>query len=223
MARKKSILIVDRDRQSAQRLFAGLVRAGFTVTDTNSADDAHAILKERSFDAAVVDVLTCRAGEHDLIGELLADWSHPVIIAVADFKAMAIPKAVTNRGAHHFLNKPVEIADLVELLSPEPAFSGRVDGVDLLEYIQFMLLTGRKTVVQISGDRGQMAQLFLVNGSVIHAVSGDVEGEEAFYISMSFERGKFQNLSWREPSHASISKSAEHLLLEAARKRDELE
>lgn len=221
MARKKSILVVDKDRQSAQRLFAGLVRAGFTVTDTNCADDASAILKTRSFDAAVVDVLTCRAGEQDLIGELLNDWSQPVIIAIADFKSMAIRKAVVNRGAHHFLNKPVRITDLVKLVSPEPTFSGRVEGVDLLEYLQFMLLTGKKTIVQISGDRGQVCLLFLADGRVVHAVSGDVEGEEAFYLSLSFERGRFQNIPWSEPPYVSISKSGEYLLLEAARKRDE--
>lgn len=222
MGRKKSILVVDKDKNSAQQLFAGLVRAGYTVTDTNSADDAFEILKNRSFDAAIVDVLTCRAGEQDLIGELLNDWSRPVIIAVADFTSMAIQKAVVNRGAHHFLNKPVKISHVVKLLTPEPSFSGKVAGVDLLEYLQFMLLTGKKTVVEIKGDRGQTCTLFLSDGRVVHAVAGDVEGEEAFYLSLSFETGKFQNLPWSEPSHITISMPGEYLLLEAARKRDEL-
>jgi hypothetical protein len=53
-------------------------------------------------------------------------------------------------------------------------------------------------------------------------VCGDLEGEEALYRCLGFSGGSFSSLPWREPERVTINKPGELLLLEAARRRDEM-
>ncbi|MFC1834956.1 response regulator [Thermodesulfobacteriota bacterium] len=218
---KKSILVVDKDPINTRNLFRSLVKAGYSVTDTPTAKFAWEILQHRSFDVAILDVLTSRQGELDLIGKLREDWSDPLVIVMADFESHTIQESVIRRGADHIIGKPVDIAKLISLISPPPVFSGKVAGVDILEYLQFMLLTGKKTILEVRSQGGYACKLFLNDGNVVHADDGKLEGEDAFYKCLSAEGGTFSNLAWSDPGKTTIAKPGEMLLFEAARKRDE--
>ena len=218
---RKRILVVDPEPDSAWDLCAGLVKAGHRVTDTLKAEYAIEIIQTRVFDAAILDVLASRVGDMDLIQLLRTDRGNPLIIAIADFEALAVRKSVINRGADHFLSKPVDMARLLALISPQPSFSGKIEGVDILEYLQFMLLTGKKTVVEVSSGDGRCCRLFLEQGNMCHAVLEETEGEEAFFQCVRFKEGRFTNLPWTKPVRNTITRPAGFLLVEAARIRDE--
>ncbi|MFH0823207.1 MAG: response regulator [Pseudomonadota bacterium] len=221
MGRKKSILVVERDPETARRLFVGLVKAGHSVTETASAESAMEILKERSFHVAIVDVSTSRAKSAAILQALRDDWSHPSIIVTSDFQSSAVENAVRARGVNHFLVKPFQIERLLEIIAPPSVFSGKVEGVDILEYLQFMLLTGKKTIVEITDGSGRTCRLYLDDGDVVHAVIGRMEGEAAFFESLNFDGGQFCNLPWHDPERRSIHKRGDRLLLESAGRRDE--
>jgi ActR/RegA family two-component response regulator len=242
---KRAILVVDKDQANARALFAALVRAGHSVTDSFGAEQAAGILQERSFDVAIVDVLTSRHGDIDLLELLRKDWSQPKIIAMADFSSLAVQKRVVSRGAHHYVDKPVDmdtVVRLVESTGSEEAgkpmagsaddrdswpsqdarsFSGQVQGVDILEYLQFMMLTGKQTVVEVTSQSGCACRLFLRDGNVVHAQSNEARGEEAFYHCLGLKGGQFTNLPWVDPPEKTINKPGDFLLFEAARRRDE--
>jgi hypothetical protein len=101
------------------------------------------------------------------------------------------------------------------------SFSGRVEDVDILDYIQCMLMEGRRTVLEVRPINGPPCRLFLDAGMVIHAIAGEIEGEEAFYRCVQFRSGEFAHLPWTEPKTATIEKAGTVLLFEAARRRDE--
>jgi len=218
---RKRILVVDPEPDSAWDLCAGLVKAGHRVTDTLKAEYALEFIQTRVFDAAILDVLVSRVGDIDLIQLLRTEGGNPLIIAIADFEALAVRKSIINRGADHFLSKPVDMSRLLALMSQQPTFSGKVEGVDILEYLQFMLLTGKKTVVEVSSAEGQCCKLFLDQGNMCHAVLGDIQGEEAFFQCVRFKEGRFTNLPWSKPVRNTITRPAGFLLVEAARIRDE--
>jgi len=104
---------------------------------------------------------------------------------------------------------------------PHPAFTGQIEEVDILEYLQLVLMNRKRTVLLVHSESGEWCRLFINNGSVIHAVSEEGEGEEAFYRCAQFQGGMFQHVPWSKPSKVTIAKPAEYLLLEAARRRDE--
>jgi len=218
---KKTILIVDSDPAVTWDLCEALTRAGHTVTDTAKAEHALEILDDRSFRVAILDVLSSRVGDIDLIDRLRKSWTNPLIIAMSDFEVPAVKKSIISRGADHFVCKPLDMEQLLALISPAQAFSGRVQGVDILEYIQFMLLTGNKTVVEVRSQEGRCCRIFMHSGNVLHAVIGDITGDEAFHQCIQFEGGTFSHLPWTEPEQRTIMKPGELLLIEAARLKDE--
>jgi hypothetical protein len=100
-------------------------------------------------------------------------------------------------------------------------FSGRVECVDILDYIQFVLMDGRRAVMEVKSLNGAQCRLYIDGGQLLHAQSGDLEGEEAFYQCIQYQGGEFSHLPWAEPERISIEQRGTFLLLEAARKRDE--
>ncbi len=103
----------------------------------------------------------------------------------------------------------------------EESFSGYVEGVDIIEYLQFMLLTGRSVVIEVVPASGSRGRIFVRNGNVIHATSKGLQGEQALYECLASRSGSFSNFPWREPTRTTIDKPGEFVLMEAARRRDE--
>jgi len=84
-----------------------------------------------------------------------------------------------------------------------------------------MLLTGKKTIVEVTSLSGHSCRLYLTSGRIVHAVSDAFQGEAAFFQCIEFRGGTLANLPWSEPDRVSIDKPGEWLLFEAARRKDE--
>jgi hypothetical protein len=103
------------------------------------------------------------------------------------------------------------------------SFSGRVENVDLLDYLQWMLMDCRQTVLEVRSPNQITSRLFINAGKVAHATNGELEGEEAFYQCVQLSGGEFVHLAWTEPEKTTIERDGTALLFEAARRRDEAE
>jgi hypothetical protein len=100
-------------------------------------------------------------------------------------------------------------------------FSGMVQNIDILDYIQFLMMSGIKTVLELRLLRGPLSILFIGDGRVLHAESGELTGEDAFYRCLQSDGGIFTHVQWTEPRERTIEAPGEFLLLQAARRRDE--
>lgn len=126
--------------------------------------------------------------------------------------------------AELYLEKPMHRKGIPDSVEPEiekSTFSGFIKEIDILDYIQLLMLTGRNVVVEVRSENGQEGKLFLREGKVLHAECGDVQGEAAFYECLSFAGGSFVDLDWTDPEKTTVDKPGEFLLLEAAQSRDE--
>lgn len=101
------------------------------------------------------------------------------------------------------------------------AFSGSLDGVDILEVVQLLLLNGQRIVLSIQSPAGHESLVHLRDGKIVHAVHGELQGEEAFYASMILFGGQFRTEPWTELAHETIDVPGDSLLMEAARRRDD--
>jgi hypothetical protein len=127
------------------------------------------------------------------------------------------------------VEKPIKVPRLLQIVTKEikvslrdTAFFGTVDGIDFLEYMQLVMLSGKSVVVEVLQKNGVRGLIFVDKGRVLHATCGDLEGEEALYCCLSFSGGSFSNLPWREPEYATIDKPGEFVLIESVRRRDEM-
>lgn|GEM_PF-1826885 len=103
------------------------------------------------------------------------------------------------------------------------SFSGKVEQVDILDYVQWLLVNGMQTVLVVLPHRNVPSRLFLDRGRIAHALAGEAEGEEAFYRMALYTSGEFVHLPWTEPEKITIESDPTSLLFEAARRRDEAE
>ena len=218
---KKSVILVEGNASDAWYLCECLTRAGHSVTHMTSPLYALEVLDSRDFDVAILDVAAIRHEDIDLIRLLRAKPSRPIVIVVADFDSVLLKTRVISRGADHFLGKPVDIQELHDLIFPPQSFMGHLQGFDLLEYLQFIMLSGKKTIVEVQSKRGEACRLFFRSGNIVHAICADTNGEEAFFHCVYFQGGTLTNLPWVNPDQESMKTSGEYLLMEAARRRDE--
>ena len=100
-------------------------------------------------------------------------------------------------------------------------YSGRVEGVDILDYVQWMLIEGRQTLLEVTPVDGMPCKIFVDDGRVLHAATMEMEGEQAFCRCVQFPSGEFAHLPWYAPERITIEKAGMQLLFEAARQRDE--
>ncbi len=124
------------------------------------------------------------------------------------------------------VSSPLDLQELVKsatAMSDEvegPKFSGQVDGVDILEFIQFLMLSGKKTRVDINSDSGDECQLHLEDGRIVQATYGEKNGVEAFFECMKLNSGSFRARPCNETIEKSIKEPGDFLIFEAARRRD---
>lgn len=219
-----SILLVDRDHASAALLAKALKAQSHTVFSARDLAHAVSILEFRAFEVLIVDVNPSDPRELDVINWTASLTPRPRIIVTGGAVPAEGEQALFDRGTDLYLLKPVDVSTLVDFIArtrSRSSFSGMVRGVDIIEYVQFVMLGGRKTVLEVTSSLGTRGRLFLADGNIVHADCGLLLGEPALYRCLCFKEGSFAHEPWEDPDSVTINKPGEFLLMEAIRKRDE--
>jgi len=224
MEQDKKLLLVDDDPMVSWSLGRFMTREGWNVNICNDGIEAMQLLEMQKYDALVTDVQMPR-----LNGIALVEWTKrnrpemPIIVITA-FGSSSVRSVCLQKGAFHYLEKPVDPGLITQLLSVESerdTFSGTVTCIDLFDYLQMMLVSRKQALVEVQSVDGETGLLFISGGDVIHAECSGMVGERAFIHCVSFLGGNFSSLPWREPNKRSIDKKGDFLLMDAARKKDE--
>jgi two-component system cell cycle sensor histidine kinase/response regulator CckA len=228
-------LIIDENVASLKSLEKGLKTLGQTTFTARSGAEGVRIFGNNDVDAVVCDLSLKGMNGWEVsknIDSLCSEKGirNPrFVILTASGEQLSEDEILAHPEVNRVLEKPVDPGQLVEIIGQDTeeavdaaAFSGSIHGIDILEYVQLMLLSGQQAVVEIVSRDGSSGLLYLDKGEVRHATCGDLKGEEAFYYCVGFKGGSFSSLPWREPEEVTIAKPGEFLLFEAARKRDEL-
>jgi hypothetical protein len=99
-------------------------------------------------------------------------------------------------------------------------FHGSLDDFHLPDIIQFLSGAGKTGVLRIASEH-QEGAIYLQSGRITHAVSEELQGEEAVYALFLFNTGRFDFDPDVTTEAATVSRSNTNLLMEAARRKDE--
>jgi pSer/pThr/pTyr-binding forkhead associated (FHA) protein len=94
--------------------------------------------------------------------------------------------------------------------------------MDLLELLHLCVMASRTGVVIARLDQNQVGQVFFRDGRIVSASLGDKLGEEALFVLLQSTDAKVEFRESLDLPTTTISKNPEFLLVEAARKLDEL-
>jgi CheY-like chemotaxis protein len=229
----RRVLFVDDDKrflETLRELMSVLSEGHWEVITAESPNRAFAILRETSVDLTVVDV---QMGVMDGIQMLsMLNRGFPTVqkVVLTGFANEKYRAACLSNGAELYLEKPTNPAGWQELygvlnellkMRPEEGFRGVLRRVGLPDVIQMECLARSSSILEVSNVK-QSGQIFIETGQIIHAQVGDLAGEDAFNQLLSFSGGQFNLKPFVEPSARSITGQWEFLLMEAARKSDEL-
>lgn len=113
--KKYDILIVDDDENICRLLELYLIRDGFNVLVCNDGESALNVLKERSFDVVVLDIMLPGIDGLTVLSELRKSSDVPVIMLSARGE-LSDRVSGLDRGADDYLTKPFEPQELIARL-----------------------------------------------------------------------------------------------------------
>ncbi len=104
---------------------------------------------------------------------------------------------------------------------PKPSgFKGTITNTSLHDIIQLICI-GRSTCRMRVRSGTSRGWIFFRDGEIVHAETGEIQGEEAFYRILSWELGVFE-CDEQAPDKESIHESWDFLLMESMRRLDSL-
>ena len=222
----KRVLVVDDEEDMLWMLQRNLNKGmkDVEILAAKSGEEALALLSDKSVNLVITDINMPGMSGLDLLIEINNRFPGTGVIIMTAYPSNAYENKAMMSGSLRFIEKPFDIkvvrAIVEEVLKESEGFQGTVDGVDLIDIVQFNSLSRATAALKVTtGD--QEGMIFFREGAVVHAMCGKEFGEEAFFTILGFNGGSLQNIRGVQPPVVTISKSIEALLFETAVKSDE--
>lgn len=228
------VLLIDDDEPIVRIFEKGLNKLGQSPIAALSGLEGLKIFEENEVDAVVCDLAMPGMNGWEVaraIHQICLERGvpkPPFILLTGWAGQLGEEEILAHPDVDRIIEKPVKSARLLDIIareikgaSEDTTLGGRVVGIDPVEYIQVLMLTGKPVVVEILHRNGVRGLVYLAKGQILHSTCGDLQGEEALFRCLNWKGGSIANLPWREPEKYTIEKPAEYLLVEACRRRDE--
>jgi len=215
--------VVDDEVNLRFAIERGLRRAGHQADSASTVRQAIERLRSQPYDTVVTDLRMPGGDGLELIQWLGSYSPSTKILVVSAYITPELRAEYENQGTIGMLEKPVELAKLIELveeLGPRRGFYGNSIEVELFDYVQMVALSGRDKLVKVVTPISE-GLIWFEHGDIIHAEFEDHAGETAFYKLLATGRGTFTEVFFTDPPKRTIMGSATGLLMEAARRMDE--
>lgn len=111
--KKLSVLLVDDKEEFVAALAERLILHGMDVETANSGQDALGILKEKTIDVVVLDVIMPGMGGLEILGRIKNTHPHIQVILLTGHGSTKEGIEGMRLGAFDFLMKPVDLEELI--------------------------------------------------------------------------------------------------------------
>jgi two-component system, chemotaxis family, protein-glutamate methylesterase/glutaminase len=104
--------------------------------------------------------------------------------------------------------------------NPGAGFAGTLKNIQLADLIQICCLSAVSLGIQVTKD-DQQGMIYIDAGSIVHAETQSLKGEEAFLAIMGWQSGGFETIAEDRTIERTIQQGYQYLLMEAAHQADE--
>jgi CheY-like chemotaxis protein len=231
-SRRKTFLFVDDDVDflaGVREIFAGMSRGLWEIATADNHSKALAELGRQPKDVVVLDVNMPVMDGLEFLRLLRRTHPGQQVVMLTARTDEATRAACLENGAALFLHKLLtpegfegvfSALDALAGAVPQTGFRGMMRRVGLQEVLQMECLGRKSSVLEIFAGKTR-GRIFIRDGAILHAESGNLQGEVALYSLLALQGGEFNLQPFTEPPRATISGHYEFLLMEAARLTDE--
>ena len=226
----KKILLINCDAETEESLanFLNDDPGSYHLITSDADENAFAILVTEDIFQIVIYINKQHEFSHIFLQRIITNYAQLEIILVLPLEHNRVRNTIPSHSRLHILEspyKPFSVGNLIKKLSSNKynhGFTGSLEIVQLDDLLQMCCLAGTTITIQVNNDLQQGA-IFIKKGEIIHAQCGETNGEEALYIIMNWRIGNFETLDASTTDAViSIDANYQYLLLEAARRRDEI-
>lgn len=232
MSAHRNILFIDDDpayREMIQRVATQWGRDRWTVFLAENAGQALSLIQDQAIDLAIIDIEMPVVDGLQLLNLIGRKYPQLQKVVMTAFATDQNRSASLAAGAELFLEKPRTVEGLESIFAtlhelarwqPEQGFRGVLRQASLQDVIQMECLSRHSVLLEVLTPAAR-GDIFIQDGSVIHAQTGHLTGEDAFNHLLCLSGGEFNLKPYAAPPVRTIDAPWEFLLMEAARKRDE--
>ena len=202
----KRVLVVDDEEDMLWMLQRNLNKGmeDVEILAARSAEKALAILSDTPVHLVITDINMPGMSGLDLLIEINNRFPETGVIIMTAYPSNAYENKAMMGGCLRFIEKPFDINEVrsivKETLKVNEGFQGTVDGVDLIDIVQFNSLSRATAALKVStGEREGM--IFFKDGAVVHAMCDQDIGETAFFTILGFNGGSLQNIRGGAAAH----------------------
>jgi len=222
----KKILVVDDEPDilwSLQEFLANQDLQAQVYTADSGEAGLEKLARER-IDLVITDIKMPGMSGLDLLLEIKNRFPYISVIVMTAFSSSEFKREALLRGGMYFIEKPFDIENLREKVSEAlrdtGRFRGMLTGISLSDVIQIKCMSGVTAALRVTEGTRQ-GIIFFQNGEIVHALCGELDGEEAFYEIFSFAQGQLDTVTSTDLPEPTIFKPYFALLMEGARRQDE--
>ena len=197
----------------------------YGVRAAANLQEALAVLAEDDIFAVLIAVETAETVGDHLLREIRAGYPTIEITVLLPEDDAILSRQIPDELRVRVRHQPVDADALAQELADHArrhgqGFAGTLKNIQIDDLIQMCCLSMATISIRVTRDDDE-GTIYIRDGEIVHAVSGDETGEDAFYRILGWARGRFETIDDSYEGQNSISKSHEFLLMEAARRSDE--
>jgi len=222
----KRVLIVDDEEDLTWTLTKKLSKDNdqFEVIAVNSGKDAMNVMDQLPVSMVLTDVRMPEVSGLELLQKIKEKYPSTKVVIMTAYGSSDVQQIANTRGCFQYIEKPFEINDLREIIldgiQEKKGFKGSVADYQLSDIIQLNCLGRLNISLNVKHDQEE-GIIYFKDGNIVHAVMGDLEGEDAFHNILSWQGGEFAvNRNVTIPVE-TIFKNWQSLLLESMSRVDE--
>lgn len=221
----ETVLVVDDERTFLLSLKDGLKahEERFRVLTAENGKEAISLLRALPVDLLVTDLKMPEVDGFELLAWTTREMPDLPVIVMTAFGTAEIEAQLAEIEALQYLEKPLALADLETAIfaSLKAKAHSYIRGITLSTFLQLMHMEKKSCTLKIV-KQDRIGYLYLKGGELFDAECEELHGEDAAYEIMVWEDAEIEMDSVCRRQERTIGSGLEHLLIEAFRRKDEL-
>jgi DNA-binding response OmpR family regulator len=229
------ILVIDPSFEREQRgLHIRLIRESYEIVIVSHAEQARLHLRQQSVCLLISEIANEQYDGITFCRELKREHPDlPFVFFTGEHHEETVSQALL-AGADDFINKEsspqVTFLKMTRLIKRnrrsqaeerEGGVSGALEEMGFMETIQILANREKDALISLRNPENREAEVFLHLGEIIHARCGKLEGENAIYELLGWQKGFFQVTTPTRLPERNVFGSTEAIMLEGCRLLDE--
>jgi CheY-like chemotaxis protein len=223
----KNVLLVDDDREMLLALREGFMkyRDSFSVQLASDGIEAVENLKKSVISLVVTDLKMPGMDGFELLAHIMEYYPDIPVIIITGYSTPEMEQLAREGGAVGYIAKPFLIENLARQIMTtlrKESEGGTLHNVSSGMFLQLVEMEQKTCTIRLDDKfTGKKGILFFQEGELLDARVNDLQGEAAAYDIFAWDQVNLSIQNGCALKEKRINSEMQHLILEAARRKDE--